>query len=564
MPVETAISKLPELLKIGEIPPSLIDISKMPPLPAVDISKVMESAEGSKRKKVIEKKYNAATCEVEVMSSLSLEDYEKEKIATPDDVRRMKSLAEALQGKSISFVNSTIEGGGVALMRGPMIHLMHLLGVDAHWYVVPPDDDKKVFKVTKRKFHNVFQGVQDKGEELTEEDEGVYNAWSARNAEKLRGQLSKSDAIVIEDPQPSGLIPFIKGSEGYEGINPKAKIIFRDHIQSLGKEMSTPGTPQKKSWDFVYRHNRVNEADLFVFHPVEDFIPDDVPRERSVLMPPCTDLLDDLNRPLTPEETERGLDVINQELSRNQGQSPIDLKRPIYTQIARFDPSKGINYVMECYRKLRGLMRDGNVKNEDIPQLVITGIGSVDDPDGDRILAETMARLNSEAYKDIKSDIKVARLPANPDNDIALNALLKKSKKALQLSEREGFEVKVTEALYNGVPVIGSDTGGIPLQIVHGESGFVEQVGDTDAVAKDMYKLLTDQEMYERMSANARRIAGEKNYDFTTVPNAINWMYLIDKVVNEPKYNFNRQKARDMVKRDMPDLPQRMDLAKAA
>jgi glycosyltransferase involved in cell wall biosynthesis len=39
------------------------------------------------------------------------------------------------------------------------------------------------------------------------------------------------------------------------------------------------------------------------------------------------------------------------------------------------------------------------------------------------------------------------------------------SKIALQLSSREGFEVKVSEALHAGRPVITTRSGGIPLQV---------------------------------------------------------------------------------------------------
>jgi alpha,alpha-trehalose phosphorylase (configuration-retaining) len=64
-----------------------------------------------------------------------------------------------------------------------------------------------------------------------------------------------------------------------------------------------------------------------------------------------------------------------------------------------------------------------------------------------------------------------------------LCALLESAKIALQLSLREGFEVKVSEALHAGKPVVASNTGGIPLQIQHGKSGFIVEVGD-NAVRK--------------------------------------------------------------------------------
>ena len=43
----------------------------------------------------------------------------------------------------------------------------------------------------------------------------------------------------------------------------------------------------------------------------------------------------------------------------------------------------------------------------------------------------------------------------------------------MQKSIREGFGLTVTEALWKGRPTIGGNVGGIPLQIVDGESGFL-------------------------------------------------------------------------------------------
>ena len=104
-----------------------------------------------------------------------------------------------------------------------------------------------------------------------------------------------------------------------------------------------------------------------------------------------------------------------------------------------------------------------------------------------------------------------------------LNALLANAKIALQLSLREGFEVKVSEALHAGIPVVASRTGGIPLQIEHGKSGYLTEVGDNDAVAKNLYNLYTDEVLYKKMSEYA---ATHVSDEVGTVGNAAAWMYL--------------------------------------
>ena len=100
------------------------------------------------------------------------------------------------------------------------------------------------------------------------------------------------------------------------------------------------------------------------------------------------------------------------------------------------------------------------------------------------------------------------------------------SKFALQLSTREGFEVKVSEALHAGKPVIASRTGGIPLQIVHGKSGYLVDVGDNDTVAKHMFDLYTNDDLYDDMCEYAKTHVSD---EVGTVGNALGWYYLAAK-----------------------------------
>ncbi len=471
------------------------------------------------------------TGEVEVSSPvIKLNDYLS--ITPPEDRLRLLGLANSLKGRKISFVNATAAGGGVAIMRTAQRFLLKELGVDVRWFVTEPNEE--AFKITKGCFHNVFQGVADNW--LTDADMEIYRQWTGHNAQRMEAELAKSDIVVIDDPQPSGLIPHIKK------INPNVKIIFRNHIHSLGNLMGKKGTVQNHSWQFLWK-NGISRADLYVYHPVEDFIPANVAPEKTVLMPPSTDPLDGLNRNLTDEEIRRGLEFINEKLELNGHQNPIDLGRRYITQIARFDPSKGIPDVLEAYSLFYKKMTENGFTKASIPQLVIAGNGSVDDPDGIPVLEDTMKK-REHLYKDIADDIKVVRIP---HNDQALNALLRASFIVLQLSTREGFEFKVTEAIMKGKPVIASEVGGIPLQIIPGESGYVVKPGDTRQVAEHLFSLVTQPEMYRRLSTGALRLASAKNYEFTTVPNLINWLWLFRELLENPDFKGNRQNVKDLV-----------------
>jgi len=57
-------------------------------------------------------------------------------------------------------------------------------------------------------------------------------------------------------------------------------------------------------------------------------------------------------------------------------------------------------------------------------------------------------------------------------------------------SETESFGLAALEAMAVGVPVVSSNTGGIPEVNIHGISGFLSDVGDVDDMAKNLKYLL--------------------------------------------------------------------------
>ncbi|WP_442601071.1 N-acetyl-alpha-D-glucosaminyl L-malate synthase BshA [Paenibacillus sp. KN14-4R] len=66
-------------------------------------------------------------------------------------------------------------------------------------------------------------------------------------------------------------------------------------------------------------------------------------------------------------------------------------------------------------------------------------------------------------------------------------------------SEKESFGLVALEAMACGVPTIGSNAGGIPELITHGDTGFLASIGDTDAMAGFAVRLLTDEALYKRV-----------------------------------------------------------------
>lgn len=211
-------------------------------------------------------------------------------------------------------------------------------------------------------------------------------------------------------------------------------------------------------------------------------------------------------------------------------------------QVARFDPSKGIEDVLVSYeafhRRLVGAHPD--IKP---PKLLICGHGSVDDPDGSIVYEAALAFVEHH-LEHIRSLICIMRVGPN---DQVLNALLSKAKIALQLSTREGFEVKVSEALHKGKPVIATLAGGIPLQVQHGKNGFLVDVGDTEAVANHLFELWMDPELYNRMS---RYAASSVSDEVSTVGNMLSWLYLATKLSKGVSIRPNGRWINDMAREE--------------
>lgn len=71
----------------------------------------------------------------------------------------------------------------------------------------------------------------------------------------------------------------------------------------------------------------------------------------------------------------------------------------------------------------------------------------------------------------------------------------------------EPFGMVGPEAMAHGRPAVGSDTGGIPEWLEHGQTGLLVQAGDPDALASALATLLADRDLSRRMGeAGAERV----------------------------------------------------------
>lgn len=358
---------------------------------------------------------------------------------------------------------------------------------------------------------------------ITQHQIDTLDEWCKTNAERFwipdecpLAPRSKggADVIIVDDPQMPSLVKLAKQQD------PTRPVIFRSHIQVRAGLADQKGTPTSEVWNWVW--DNVKDADVFISHPVRDFVPSNVTTSKVGYMPATTDWLDGLNKQLSDWDSHYYIRQFDTDCFRHGMHRLAYPARQYIVQIARFDPAKGIPTVLASYAELRrNYMKDKPI--EEVPQLVIAGHGAIDDPDATQIFDKTISQLE-EFYSDIKEDVIVMRLGPT---DQLLNALMSNAHVALQLSTREGFEVKVSEALHKGVPIIATRAGGIPVQVQDGESGYLVDTGDYKAVAEHLNTLFTNNEVYDKMSHFAETHVGD---EVSTVGNALAWLYLADSL----------------------------------
>jgi trehalose synthase len=186
----------------------------------------------------------------------------------------------------------------------------------------------------------------------------------------------------------------------------------------------------------------------------------------------------------------KNMDLSHAEIEAVRSEYGLDPSRPLLVQISRFDRFKDPVGVVEAYRLVRKVAP---------VQLVLAGGSATDDPEGKAILEDVIEAAGNDP------DIHVLLLP--PDSHKTVNALQRMATIILQKSTKEGFGLTVTEGMWKGKPVIGGDVGGIRIQVVNHQTGFL--VNTPEGAAHRIRYLLHHQESIERMGTTAREFVRE-------------------------------------------------------
>ncbi|MDK2861794.1 MAG: hypothetical protein PWP33_997, partial [Thermodesulfobacterium sp.] len=156
-------------------------------------------------------------------------------------------------------------------------------------------------------------------------------------------------------------------------------------------------------------------------------------------------------------------------------------KKKVVLSIGRFVEYKGFEYLVESAK----YFKENTI-------LVIVGIGP--------LFGKIEEKINKENLND-----KVI-LTGKVEN---INSFLSKCDVFClpSISRNEAFGLVLVEALYFGKPLVTTNVEGSGMNYVNkdGETGFVVEPKNTKTLAEAINKILSDEDLYKRLSQNAKK-----------------------------------------------------------
>jgi trehalose synthase len=381
-------------------------------------------------------------------------------------VDEIRELAEPLKGKKVLHVSATAFGGGVSEILYTLVPLMRDVGLEASWQIIMGREE--FFNATKL-LHNALQGDPTS---LSDEQWDLFDEYNEMNAKNLKGDW---DLVIVHDPQPIGM--------HHWAAERSKHWVWRCHI-----DLSEPNPdPIERLLPLM------QEYEASIWH-MEQYVPDGLKGHGGInIVPPAIDPLSPKNMALSPDDAAF---VCNQ--------FGIDVDRPLMCQVSRFDPWKDPVGVIDAYREV----------TKEIPEIQLALVGSMatDDPEGWEFFQRTYEYAGSDP------DVKILN-NLNNVGAIEVNAFQSQADVLLQKSIREGFGLTVSEALWKSRPMIAGNVGGIPLQIVDGESGYL--VDSSDEAAQRSIEILQDPELGRRLGRAGKERTRER---FLTPRLLLDWL----------------------------------------
>jgi len=367
-----------------------------------------------------------------------LDDYRD--VAPRGAVDFLLRIGERLRGRRLVHVSASRYGRVMVELLNRLVPILNDLGIDTSWEILIGSADFEGIMRT------VSRGLMGTEQVVTDAMLARLRAVSAENAARLR---LDGDLVMVHDTAPLLLV---------ESRSPSARWVWRYH-----HDLSSP---QPQLWNalrpFAQRYDAV------VFSLPRFAAPLTVPR---FIVHASVDPLSERNREMPRAEQATYLDRLR-----------VPRDKPFLLQVGPFDRAHDPLGVINAYRHVK--------KHHDV-RLVLAG--PPPGPGGD-VLAEVQEAASHDP------DVCVVSLPPDPQSEV--NALERAAVIVLHKPLTTGFGIDVAAAMWKGKPVIGSEAGGIPVQIVSGVTGYT--VETVEGAAFRTRQLLSNPELIGRMGAAGR------------------------------------------------------------
>lgn len=166
----------------------------------------------------------------------------------------------------------------------------------------------------------------------------------------------------------------------------------------------------------------------------------------------------------------------------NQGDSKVVLF------VGRLAEKKGVSYLIDA------------MKNIDA-KLIIVGDG----PLRKQLESQSLQYKEKVVFLGSKSHEELKTIYASADVFVAPSITAKDG-------DKEGFGLVILEAMASGLPVVGSNSGGIPTIIEDGINGFLTEEKNSEDISNKINSVLKDVSLRKKMSVAALSTAEQYDY----------------------------------------------------
>lgn len=159
--------------------------------------------------------------------------------------------------------------------------------------------------------------------------------------------------------------------------------------------------------------------------------------------------------------------------------------RPYILCVARFsDPRKNVNLLLRAYATLKR-------RSASVPDLCL--VGELPSAQVQKLLGE-LGVADSVHMTGLKQGDELAELYRNAQFFVLS-------------SDEEGLGIVILEAMASGLPVVSTACGGPATVVNDGKTGLLTPVGDAQALAEAMQRLISDPPLRQSLGCEARRAA---------------------------------------------------------